>query len=198
MDEQNWDDMILGLRKGDAKACHEFWHQYGERLQLIAQQQLSKRLQRRVGSDDIVQSACRTFFRRMGQGQFDLPDADALWRLMCAITLSKARRAARDHMRKKRVVSNEQYLDEEIESGIPSMEVAANDASPVDAVIFGEQLGSLLDSLSPQECQVLDLKLQNHTEEEIAAKAGCSERTVRRVYGEISKRWSGFFDETEK
>lgn|GEM_PF-3768995 len=54
-------------------------------------------LRRRVGSDDIVQSVFKTFFRRMAHGQFDVPDADALWRLMCSITLTKARRAARDH-----------------------------------------------------------------------------------------------------
>ena len=196
MEDQDWEKMIHGLRTGDQQACADFWNQFGSRLQAVAQKQLSERIQRRVGSDDVVQSACRTFFRRLNEGQFDLPDVDALWRLMCAITLTKARRSARDHSRQKRGVSAEQYLDAATESGNRPPEVAGGEATPLDAAMFADQLDLLLEQLSPQECQVLDLKLQNHTNEEIAEQVGCSERTVRRVTKQISSRWTALFDES--
>lgn len=197
INEESLDNLITGLREGNEEACTRFWNEFGTRLQAVAQQQLSERIQRRVGSDDVVQSACRTFFRRLHAGQFDLPDVDALWRLMCAITLTKARRAARDHSRKKRGVNSEQYLDATTDSDDRPMEVAGDSVSPIDAAMFAEQLSSLLDSLTPQECQVLDLKLQNHTNDEIAAQIACSERTVRRLTKQISTRWTTLFDDTE-
>lgn len=200
MDEltnDQWDLMINGLRDGDQQACSDFWHKYGPMLQGVAQKQLSERLQRRVGSDDVVQSACRTFFRRVSSGQFELPDADALWRLMCAITLTKARRAARDHSRLKRGMASEQYLDASPEDSVGKrMELPGNEQTPLDAAEFSDQMDKLLSNLSPQECQVLDLKLQHHTNDEIAAQMNCSERTVRRLTNQIRTRWGALFEES--
>lgn len=192
-----WDQLINGLRDGDQQACSNVWHKFGPLLQDVAQKQLSQRLQRRVGSDDVVQSACRTFFRRVSTGQFDLPDADALWRLMYAITLKKARRVARDHSRLKRGVNTEQYLDSHPSSrSQQKMELPSNELTPLDAAEFSDQMNKLLANLSPQECQVLDLKLQNHTNDEIASRMSCSERTVRRLTNQIRSRWVALFDES--
>ncbi len=199
MENEVWDEMINGLREGDQQACSDFWNRFGPVLEGVAQKQLSDRLQRRVGPDDVVQSACRTFFRRVSAGQFDLPDADALWRLMCAITLTKARRAARDHSRQKRGMQSEQYLDASPTDSVgKQIELPGNSDSPLDAAAFSDQMNVLLGSLSPEECQVLDLKLQNHTNDEIAAQMKCSERTVRRLTTQIRSRWSALFDEDEE
>ena len=198
MNEEKWDRLINGLRDGDQQACTDFWNDYGNQLQAVAQKQLSARLQRRVGSDDVVQSACRTFFRRISDGQFDLPDSDALWRLMCAITLTKARRAARDHSRQKRGMNAEQYLDATpADDSGRKFELAGNVQTPFDAAEFSDQMDQLLANLSPQECEVLDLKLQNHTNDEIAEKINCSERTVRRLTEKIRSRWTTLFDEEQ-
>ncbi|MGI9515888.1 MAG: RNA polymerase sigma factor [Pirellulaceae bacterium] len=198
MQEQDWDRMINGLRSGDDEACAEFWGEYGTMLEAVAQKQLSQKLQRRVGSDDVVQSACRTFFRRVSAGQFELPDADALWRLMCAITLTKARRAARDHTRQKRGIENEQYIDASAADGSSrAFQLPGGGQTPLDAAAFSDQMQTLLASLEPNECQVLDLKLQQNTNEEIAEVMGCSERTVRRITNQIRERWTNLFDAEE-
>ncbi len=199
MDTKQWDQLISGLRTGDQQACTDFWNQFGPMLQGVAQNHLSDRLQRRVGSDDVVQSACRTFFRRISAGQFDVPDADALWRLMCAITLTKARRAARDHSRQKRGMQSEQYLDATPENNdAPNIQLTGKEQTPVDAAMFSDQMDQLLSNLNPQECQVLDLKLQNHTNDEIAGQMNCSERTVRRIAAQIKQRWTILFDQEQE
>ena len=167
-------------------------------LQSVAQNQLSSRVQRRVGPDDVVQSACRTFFRRVSSGQFELPDADALWRLMCAITLTKARRAARDQLRKKRNVDAEQYLDSPpAEDDGARYELEGSQQTPFESVEFSDQMDKLLANLSPKECQVLDLKLQSFTNDEIATEMKCSERTVRRIITQIRERWTELFDDLQ-
>lgn len=197
---EKWDEWIAGLRQGDDAVCMEFWSQFGPALEGMARKQLSDRLQRRVGADDIVQSACRTFFRRMSAGQFELEDSDALWRLMCALTLTKARRAARDQSRLKRGMQNEVYIDAARSQDGDSAKHDLPDqatSNPVSAALFADELNHLLEKLSPQECQVLEMKLANHTVEEIAAQLQCSERTVRRVSSQIRERWTELFDATE-
>lgn len=187
--------MIEGLRQGDPQVCTHFWNRYGNLLETVAQKQLSRKLQRRVGPDDIVQSACRTFFRRISDGQFDLPDADALWRLMCAITLTKARRAARDQQRQKRSIAQEQYIDAATESqGERQFQLASPSHSPLQAAEVADEMEALLTSLGEDECQVLDLKLQQFTNEEIAEQLQCSERTVRRLMKRIQERWNSMMD----
>lgn len=199
MENEDWDQMINGLRQGDQQACSDFWNSFGPMLEGVAQKQLSDRLQRRVGPDDVVQSACRTFFRRVSAGQFDLPDSDSLWRLMCAITLTKARRAARDHSRQKRGMNSEQYLDASPTDSVgKKAELPGSSETPLDAAVFSDQMNVLLGSLSADECQVLDLKLQNHTNNDIAEQMKCSERTVRRLTNQIRSRWSALFDEDDE
>lgn len=193
--EHEWDEMIEGLRSGEPEACRKFWIQYGPLLETVAQRQLSAKVQRRVGADDVVQSACRTFFRRVSDGQFELPDADALWRLMCTITLTKARRVARNQNRQKRGLQREQGLQQTDSSGDERQwDVADSGPSAIEAVEVADQLQHLLAGLNSDECQVLDLKMQQLTNDEIAERLGCSERTVRRMTKTIQEKWTALAD----
>jgi RNA polymerase sigma factor (sigma-70 family) len=188
--DRQWDELLAGLRSGDDDACAKFWNAYGPLLESVAEKQLSGRVQRRVGSDDIVQSVCRTFFRRVSEGQFDLPDTEALWRLICSITLNKARRAARNQSRQKRGIDREQDIDANADGGTaPSANLEANVPTPFDAAELADQMQALLSDLGEQECAILDLKLQQFTNDEIAEKIGCSERTVRRIIKRLQETW---------
>ena len=187
--EEEWDKLIHGLRSGDNDACTAFWNQYGPLLESVAERQLSDRVKRRVGSDDVVQSACRTFLRRVSEGQFDLPDAEALWRLICSITLTKARRVARDQMRQKRGMDREQPIDVGDDGQSPAGNLDGGFATPLDVAQVADQMQAILSGLGKQEARILDLKLQQHTNDDIAEKLNCSERTVRRVLKRLQERW---------
>jgi RNA polymerase sigma factor (sigma-70 family) len=196
MNEAEWNRLINGLRDGQQDPCTDFWNRFGSHLEAVAQRQLSSGLQRSVGPDDLVQSACRTFFRRISDGQFHLPDADALWRLMCAITLTKASRAARDHSRTRRGQDAEPYLESwPADSDGCGFELSGNGQSPLVAAEFSDQMNRLLSELDSEECLLLDLKLQNHTNHEIARRMNCSEWTVRRLTERIRSRWTTLFEE---
>ena len=73
MNDDQWQRMITGLRSGDSDACTDFWNTYGPLLESVAQRQLSGRLQRRVGSDDIVQRPVEHFF-----GEFPMANLNFL------------------------------------------------------------------------------------------------------------------------
>src|SRR5438132_48415 len=109
--DDHWPSLIRGLREGNRQIVQQFCDQYGALLHPLADKHLAGPLRRRVGPEDVVQSACRTFLRRAQAGEFQLADSEALWRLLCAITLAKVRELARFHGRQKRGFDQEVFLE---------------------------------------------------------------------------------------
>jgi RNA polymerase sigma factor (sigma-70 family) len=193
--EESWQRLIHGLRDGDGQIVQEFCEQYGEMLQRLADKHLAPGVRRRVGPEDVVQSACRTFLRRAKGGEFQLADSEALWRLLCAITLSKVREQTRFHLRQKR------GLHREVEAALPSGDTSGADfqpvapgPSPAEAAEFADQFQRVLAGLDEEERQVVDLKLQECTNDEIAERLGCSERTVRRLLKRVQAHLGRAFE----
>lgn len=183
----DWNDWMTRLVEGDSLVEHDFWNQYGERLQRLAAQHLSSGLRRRVGAEDVVQSACRTFLRRAQGGQFELSDSESLWRLLCAITLTKVRQQARFHGRQKRAIGQERHLGPE-GSRAAAGHVVSQEPTPAEAAEFADQLEQLLSLLDDEEREVVILKLEQNTNEEAAQQMQCSERTVRRILKRVQTR----------
>jgi RNA polymerase sigma-70 factor (ECF subfamily) len=188
-DEERWTRLIQGLRAGDGKVAAEFCAQYGGLLQRLAEKNMPPGLRRRVGPEDVVQSVCRTFLRRAQGGEFQLGDSESLWRLLCAITLTKVREQARFHLRQKRGLNQETDLNAASgqDSGVRFQPVAGG-PTPAEAAEFADQFAQLLKSLDDEERQLVDLKLQDCTNDEAAARMGRSERTVRRILKRVQTR----------
>ncbi len=187
-EEERWQRLIHGLRDGDGEVVREFWEQYGKMLHQVAERHLAEGLRRRVGPEDVVQSACRTFLRRAQGGEFKLEDSESLWRLLCAITLTKIREQTRFHMRQKRGLDQEKAVAWGLGDSAVAPDPAAPGPAPDEAAAIADHLRVLLDGLDEEERQVVDLVLQEHTQEEIAERLGCSERTVRRIFKRIKSR----------
>jgi RNA polymerase sigma factor (sigma-70 family) len=193
--EDRWESVIRGLREGDSCMVRDFCLRYGEMLQRVADKHLAQGMRRRVEPEDVVQSVCRTFLRRVQVGEFQLPDSEALWRLLCAITLAKVREQTRFHLRRKRAVSLEAPAAFEGEDSSRAGFVPVDPGpTPEEAVVFADQFEQVLASLDPEEQRVVDLKLQQLTNEEVAERLGCSERTVRRLLKRLESRLLRAFD----
>lgn len=186
-EEERWQRLIQGLRTGDNQVIGEFCEQYGAPLHRLADKRLPAGLRRRVGPEDVVQSACRTFLRRAQGGEFHLADTEGLWRLLCAITLTKVREQARFHLRRRRALNQE--VDPAPAEGSPSVWHPADPGpSPAETAEFADQLSQLLGNMDEEERQLVDLKLQDCTNDEIAERLGCSERTVRRLLKRVQSQ----------
>ena len=178
----DWDTLVAGLRAGEPTAVRAFWKQYGPLLHDVADRRLAAALRQRVGAEDVVQSVCRTFLRRVKGGELVLEDAERLWHLLCAIAVAKTREQARYHGREKRNVHRGVGL-EPSEVG----ELADATPSPESAAIASE-IQAEIDALDEDERQIVLLKIQDLTNEEIAEKLGCSERTVRRLINKVREQ----------
>lgn len=191
-DEKRWQRLIHGLYAGDQHIMHEFCRQYADSLHRVAEKHLPRALQRRVGPEDVVQSVCRTFLRRAQGGEFRLEDSEGLWRLLCAITLTKVREQTRFHHRQKRGLAQE--VQAAASDSVPGFVPVAPGPSPAEAVAFAEQLEQVLASLDDEERGVVQMKLDEQTNEQVAEHLNCSERTVRRILKRVQARWARLFD----
>jgi RNA polymerase sigma factor (sigma-70 family) len=198
-DDQRWQQVIQGLWTGDRQSVQDFCAEYGSALERLADKHLPAALRRRIGPEDVVQSACRTFMRRARLGEFKLADSDSLWRLLCAITLTKVREQARYHLRQRRGVDQEVALNPTPDdSSGPGFQPAAHEPTPAEAAEFADQFQHVVAQLDDEERQVVDLKLQECTNEEVALRMGCSERTVRRILKRVQTHLGRAFEVAAK
>jgi len=177
------------LRAGDAAASADaiqrLWARYFSALVRLARARLPRAARRAADEEDIALSALDSFCRGEAAGRFAaLEDRDDLWRILVTITLRKVCDAIAHENRDKRGAGRTgaaaSALDELL-TREPSPEVAAQLSDLVEHLV-----GRLGDDLLRR---LALLKVQGHTEEEIAAELGVSPRTVRRKLGLIRRLW---------
>jgi len=193
-EDRKWERLINGLRNGDDQIVTDFYKQHWEKLRAIADQRMASYLRRRENPSDVVQSAFRTFFRRTGEGRFQFQDCEQLWSLICAITLNKVRQRVRFHGRDKRRIAAESHPDSGPDPGRTGMAAfPTRGLSPEAAAEFADQFHALLDSLDQEQQQIVQLKIDDLTNEEIAAKLEMSDRTVGRILNRMKQRFERMF-----
>jgi len=176
-------DLVRRLREGSNTAAREVFDRYVERLLGLAKRRIGARMNSRVDPEDVVQSVFRTFFSRMKNDQFVIGAEDDLFKLLVRITVHKTLRQIAHHKAAKR--------DPSLETGQGSdaneMLMQAMDAEPTPetVVTFMDQLEHFLKLLPDQDRQILEMRLQGFSTEEIADKLGSYDRKIRRVIERI-------------
>lgn len=190
LSDSEWQTSIRGLQSGEPDVLHRFYAKFGPMLRAVAAKRVSPQLQRRFDADDVVQSTFRTFFRRAQGGDFLFEDNQRLWSLLCAITLTKLREKARFHQRQSRSAEREQpdCFNGSGTTGADSL--PADGPAPEAALEFSEELEHILSDLDEPERRLIDLKLQDRTNDEAAEALGVSERTVRRMLAALQVKFA--------
>ena len=169
------------IQSGDELAAEELLKQFADRLVALARSRLSRKLSRRVDPEDVVQSACRSFFRHAYSGRYQTSDGDDLWRLLATITIRKSAQHARLHNAKRRTVRQEESAACGGPLQLVAPEALAREPSPEEATALLEETQETMRSLSELHRRILELTLQGHSVDEVAERAKCSERTVERA-----------------
>jgi RNA polymerase sigma-70 factor (ECF subfamily) len=173
-------------RAGNQDAARQIVERYVDRLVALARRRISQRLASRVDPEDVVQSVFRTFFGRIKAGQFVIEDQDDLTKLLVSITVHKTLRQVEFHQAAKRATS------QEAAQGRLSFErmqqLLDREPTPEEANTFLDQLEHFLNKLTPFERQVLELRMQGYSNEEIAMELGTYDRKIRRVMERIREQ----------
>ena len=188
---------IGDLRAGGDSAAQHLWERYFHRLVHLARARL--RSVRRAGAvedeEDAALSAFDSFCRGAAAGRFPkLADRDGLWRLLVVITLRKVMaQVGRQAARKRgggRLVGESALIGRDSAGRGGLDRIADDEPSPEMTALVVDEYRRLRDRLGSEPLrQVLDLRLQGYTREEIAERLGCAERTVRRKLELIREAW---------
>jgi RNA polymerase sigma-70 factor (ECF subfamily) len=192
--EDDWSgDLLARWRNGDQQAATELFRRYADRLIALARSRLAGKLAARVDPEDVVQSAYRSFFSDAREGRYDLQQDGGLWQLLVMITLNKLQHQVERHTSKKRAVEREEPYREDDLQGIEAL--AGREPSPMAALMLTDQVEQLMRPLDAGQRRMLQMRLQGYNLEEIAAAAGCSEATVRRLLDRVKQQLKHWYSD---
>ena len=180
-------ELVDRWRDGDQQAANLLYQRYVERLSGIVTSQLSSRFTSRMDADDVLQSGCRSFFRRVQEGQFRFDEDDDVWKLLVTITLNKLRNQIRRHSAAKRNAGQEARP---ANNDLPDdfyVQKLSGSPEPVEAFAFSESIEVIAEKLSPQHALMLVQRLEGHSQQEIADSFGTSDRSIRRMLDDIKE-----------
>jgi DNA-directed RNA polymerase specialized sigma24 family protein len=184
---------IDDMRAGKPDAAQPLWERYFGPMVALARARLRAGGGGIEDEEDAALSAFDSFCGRVAQGGFPLlGDRDDLWRLLIVITERKAADLLLRHRRLKR--GGGRLVDEAtLESGIGMAgfdSLASPAPDPEFTAAMADQCRRLLDALGDVTLrQVALLKLESYTNEEIAFRLGCAQRTVANKLKLIRLRW---------
>ena len=179
--------LFVNFQQGSQVAAAEIFQKYIERLTSLARSRLSPKLRSRVDPDDVVQSVYRVFFDRAKDNEFHLERSGDLWRLLAAITIKKVHSKVEFHQAQKRAFEKDLAQSADPSSyGIP-MEAVDREPTPDESVALDEELKYVFGQLEPSQREILEMRLQGLSIEEIAEAIQRSDRTVRRALEQVRK-----------
>jgi RNA polymerase sigma-70 factor, ECF subfamily len=181
-------ELLTRWHHGDEAAAAALHARYAERLRALARSRLSPQLARLLDPDDIVQSACRSFFAGARAGRFVLRRDGDLWRLLASITLHKLKRQIERQRAAKRGAAQELHFGGESSLNALHAPNRSDTTTPSEAAALADSLEQALCGLEPLQRRMVELRLHGHALEEIAAAVARSERTVRRVLDQVKQR----------
>lgn len=165
--------LLRRFRTGSEDAASELYGRYAERLDFLASRGIGRDLRSLVGSEDVVQSIFRTFFRRAAAGDYAVPEGSELWNLLVTISLNKIRAVGQHYRRQKRDVSRTVHADTDISRQADGDNVACQ--------VLRMVIEELIESLPGSHQRIIKLHIEGWDVAGIASDTQRSRRTVERV-----------------
>jgi RNA polymerase sigma-70 factor (ECF subfamily) len=176
--------------QGQADASTELYLRYAERLLALAAAQTAPNLARRIDPEDIVQSVFRTFFRRASLGHYTIPDGEEIWKLLLVIALNKVRAVGAFHRAAKRDVRRT-FGGEAFDRAVESQSTRGADALSLLRMVVEE----LLQSQPETHRRMIELRIEGHEVNDIAAAVKRSKRSVERVLQDFRQQLDALIGE---
>jgi DNA-directed RNA polymerase specialized sigma24 family protein len=194
------DDLTIwlsGLKRGDPRAIEQIWREYYDKLMRLIKGRLGNAPLRDADEEDIALSALNSFYDGVQAGRFpQLDDRDNLWKVLVTIACRKTNTFRDRALAQKRgggEVRGESVFEMGDDSGRAAgiHQVLGREPTPQVAAMIAETFQGLLAALGDSTLQAIAThKMEGFTNEEIAAKLGCTTRTVERKLDRIRQLWA--------
>jgi RNA polymerase sigma-70 factor (ECF subfamily) len=193
MGDRDFADLIERARSGDESAISILLAQFESQVRAVVRVRLPRSMRNQFDSMDFVQSVWTsvlpTVLARKGDEVGTFADAGHFRGYLAGVARNKIFEEHRRLTRTKKydLAREERLYVRKGEREVP-IEVAANQPSASEKFQERDRLEQLTEGLSPEETQIVQLRREGRTFEEIAGRLGVSERSVRRLIEEIRKR----------
>jgi RNA polymerase sigma-70 factor, ECF subfamily len=183
--DDGFDDLMVRLRSGDNAAETLVFRRYVRRLIALASRQFAAWIRDRADVENVVLSACKSFFLRNQRGDLDPADWDEIWSLLAMITVQKCTKR-RKHLRAARRDAGRDGRSDEASERLAWLPDRA--PTPEEAAILTETVERLFQAMTPEDRPIVEQILAGYTVAEVAKRLDCSDRTVRRVRQRAKQR----------
>lgn len=185
--EEEISDLIARARAGDETAIGEFLRRFEPEVRIMVRGRLPRMLRTQFDSMDFVQAVWQSFFTDLVSRRFE--NSHHLRGFLAGVARNKVYEEHRRLTRtKKHALAREQSLYVRRGSREVELDLVSPEPSPSQAVQASDRLAQLVAGRSLLETQVITLRRQGLTFDEIASRTGVSERSVRRIIDEARAR----------
>lgn len=179
--EGSLNDLLEKLHNGDLDVAEEIFLAYEPYLRLVVRRQLTSGLRSKFDSLDIVQSVWVDLLKGFRESGWRFPDADHLQAFLVKATRNRFIDRFRQH---KSAMQREEPI-----SSSNAHSLAGESPDTPTAKVHAEELWDrLVQECPPAHRDVLALKRQGFTLDEIADKTGLHAGSVRRILYELADR----------
>jgi DNA-directed RNA polymerase specialized sigma24 family protein len=182
------------LKRGNREAARELWQRYARRMNDVARARLRTAKHGGFDEEDVTLSAFDNFCRAVQTGRYeDLEGSDGLWQLLATFTLRKANDRLKGEAAEKR--GGPELLSDQprtFRGGADSRleKIPTRELGPESAALMAEECSRLFSLLDDPELESLVLlKLEGHTNDEIAERLGYTRRTIQRMLNIVRNHW---------
>jgi RNA polymerase sigma-70 factor (ECF subfamily) len=183
-DADDFLELIQRIRAGDDEAATLLVRRYEPLVRRQVRLQLEDhRLERLFDSMDVCQSVMKSFFVRAAVGEYDLEAPGQLVGLLVKMARNKLASAARQATRQRRDHRRQ------VGGGSAALGgVAGRDPTPSAQVAGQELLERARQGLTPEEREIAELRAQNLSWDEIAARLGGNANARRMQLARAAER----------
>ena len=180
-------------RDGDSAALQALWERYFPPLIELVRGKLRRAPRAAADEEDVALSAFDSFYRRAAQGTFpQLSDRQDLW---CVLVLVASRKACDLVEHEQRQIRDWRRVErggeaDDSPAASPLARLISREPDPAFAAEVADNCRRLLAALPDDELRALAvMKLEGHTNDEIAGRIGKAPATVERRLRRIRRCW---------
>lgn len=182
-DDEAFRNLTERLKNGSEDAFGEILERYGPYVMRSVRRSLDRRLRSRFDSQDFAQAVWMTVHEHRDR-LAECVSPDSLMALLVTIAQRKVRYEFRRHLQaEKQNINREQSMQND-SFVLPLPDHSAEHPSQI--VIAREQWDLMVDNEPQKYRQILELRCEGLTLDEIAEKLEVNERTVRRVIRKLT------------
>ncbi len=181
MNENSLDTLLDKLTQGDSHAAEAVFLAYEPYLRMVVRRQLSRGLRAKFDSVDIVQSVWADLLSGFRDMRWAFQDVDHLRAFLVKVTRNRFIDRLRQHA---------PAVEREEGPADGRMEAVAEPhaARPSQWAQADELWDQIVAACPPAHLEVLTLKRQGYSLDEIAARTGFHKSSVRRILYELARR----------